>query len=532
MVIFTKKTKKLQKTRNGYGMIQTFQNKPLPSSSSLVGYAWLIAYFKLTIPLSEPSAISQKRLSSQRVQHKEWVEFDSQFEVKATPYAHLEFTIKHEKLNLLLLKTILKLFSVDEIIANIQSNPKRILNKKIWFYYEFLLEERLPIEDLSAGKYDELLSSKKYITRKNPIKSKRHKINNNLLGSAKLCPIIQRTKTIEAYLSSDLSSNISTIINSVSKSLIRRASSFLLLADSQASFEIEGDRVTRNRIENWSKIINQAGKIPLSIKEIERLHAILLDNSRFIKIGLRQSEVFLGDRDRENRPIPQFIGAKSEDLKVLMEDWLELHTLLSKEQIEPVLHATILAFSFVYIHPLEDGNGRIHRYLLHHILAQRDFYPKGMIFPISSVILDEIEQYQEVLVSHTLPLMSMIEWEATQHGNVKILNNTIDLYRFFDITKSCEFIYGIVEKTIKETLPSELKYLSSFDKASYEINEIVAMPNNMIKSLITFILQNNGKLSKKKKSKYFEELTMAEVEEIESVVISEFHSFISSNRGE
>jgi len=56
------------------------------------------------------------------------------------------------------------------------------------------------------------------------------------------------------------------------------------------------------------------------------------------------------------------------------------------------------------------------------------------------------------------------------------------------------------------------------------------MPNNMIKSLITFILQNNGKLSKKKKSKYFEELTMAEVEEIESVVISEFHSFISSSR--
>ncbi len=38
---------------------------------------------------------------------------------------------------------------------------------------------------------------------------------------------------------------------------MRRASSFLLLADSQASFEIEGERVTRNRIENWGKIINQ-----------------------------------------------------------------------------------------------------------------------------------------------------------------------------------------------------------------------------------------------------------------------------------
>ncbi|HIP51694.1 MAG TPA: hypothetical protein EYG94_06355 [Campylobacterales bacterium] len=31
----------------------------------------------------------------------------------------------------------------------------------------------------------------------------------------------------------------------------------------------------------------------------------------------------------------------------------------------------MIAFSFVYIHPLEDGNGRIHRYLIHHVLAER-----------------------------------------------------------------------------------------------------------------------------------------------------------------
>jgi Fic family protein len=35
----------------------------------------------------------------------------------------------------------------------------------------------------------------------------------------------------------------------------------------------------------------------------------------------------------------------------------------------PVLFAAIITFSFVIIHPLEDGNGRIHRYLIHHVLA-------------------------------------------------------------------------------------------------------------------------------------------------------------------
>lgn len=499
-------------------MNMTFQNELLPNSCFLIGYSWLINYFNLKVPLRECSCIGEKRLASQRIQKGLWIQFDAQFKIEESAYSHLEFAIKHETLDLLVLKYILKSFLVEELIVNIEMNPKRILSKKIWFYYEFLLAKELALEDLPRGKYDDLLNPKKYITRTKSIKSQRHKINNNLLGTAKLCPLIQRSKKVEAYLSSNLRSNISDMINNVSKSLIRRASSFLLLSDSKASFEIEGERATKNRIENWGKIINEAGKIPLSIEEIERLHGILLEDSRFVKIGLRDDEVFLGDRDREHSPVPEFIGAKSEDLTALLESWIELHILLSEDNINPILHAVIMAFSFVYIHPLEDGNGRIHRYLIHHILAERNFYPKGMVFPISSVILDEIEQYQEILVAHTLPLMSLIEWDATLKGNVEVLNDTADLYRFFNCTKSCEFIYSSVEKTIKETLPQELNYLNAFDKASTSINEIAPMPNNMIKTLITFILQNRGKLSKKKKEKYFEKLTDNELIDIEKIV--------------
>ncbi len=44
------------------------------------------------------------------------------------------------------------------------------------------------------------------------------------------------------------------------------------------------------------------------------------------------------------------------------------------------------------------------------------------------------------------------------------------------------------------------------------------MHDNKIKSLITFILQNSGKLSKKKKEKYYEKLTEQELLEIENIV--------------
>ncbi|MFN2454285.1 MAG: Fic family protein [Pyrinomonadaceae bacterium] len=40
-----------------------------------------------------------------------------------------------------------------------------------------------------------------------------------------------------------------------------------------------------------------------------------------------------------------------------------------------------LSFGFVFIHPFEDGNGCIHHFLIHHVLARSGFTPKGLLFP-------------------------------------------------------------------------------------------------------------------------------------------------------
>ena len=91
---------------------------------------------------------------------------------------------------MLILKSILIKFPKEKLLENIKLNPKCILSKKIWFLYEFLLDEKLPLQDLLVGKYDDLLDKKKYIIKSTPIKSQRHKFNNNLFGTAKMCPII------------------------------------------------------------------------------------------------------------------------------------------------------------------------------------------------------------------------------------------------------------------------------------------------------------------------------------------------------
>src|SRR3546814_6889125 len=71
------------------------------------------------------------------------------------------------------------------------------------------------------------------------------------------------------------------------------------------------------------------------------------------------------------------------------------------------------ALPIFYIHPYVDGNGRLHRWLFHHVLASAGFNPPGMVFPISAVILRRIDAYKSTLTSYSGPLLPFIEWEPT-----------------------------------------------------------------------------------------------------------------------
>ena len=66
-----------------------------------------------------------------------------------------------------------------------------------------------------------------------------------------------------------------------------RAASLLLLAGSGVSFEIEGEKPPRSRLERWGRAVLQAGKNPLTIDEILRLHTVLIEDTRFTRAGLR-----------------------------------------------------------------------------------------------------------------------------------------------------------------------------------------------------------------------------------------------------
>jgi hypothetical protein len=299
----------------------------------------------------------------------------------------------------------------------------------------------------------------------------------------------------------------------------------MLLADSRASFEIEGERPPRTRLERWGRAVLQAGKNAMTLEEIIRLHNILIEDTRFVHSGLRPDGVFLGERDHQGDPLPEFIGARPSDLDNLMEGMLEANDRMRESDLDPVLQAAATAFGFVYIHPFQDGNGRLHRCLIHHVLAERRLTPAGMVFPVSSVMLDQIDQYRETLRDHSGPLMNLIEWRPTPERNVEVLNDTADLYRYFDCTGAAEFLYGCVERTVEHDLPQEIDYLRRHDEAMRRIMDTVEMPDTLADSLVMFIRQNKGKLGKKRRENEFGKLTEEEVRSVEAIVREEFEGF-------
>jgi len=220
-------------------------------------------------------------------------------------------------------------------------------------------------------------------------------------------------------------------------------------------------------------------------------------------------------------PIPDHISARPNDLAKLVEGLVAFDR-ESAQQLDPVVAASVLAFGFVYIHPFDDGNGRLHRYLIHHVLAQRGFNPPGLVFPVSAVILDRIDDYRAALEDYSQRLLPLVQWEPTEHGNVRVLNNTGDFYRFFDATPQTEFLYGSVKRTIELDMPQEAEFLRRYDAFRNDLNLIVDMPDRLSDLLFRCLHQNVGTLSRRRRKREFAALTDDEVSRIEEIYRDEF----------
>src|SRR5438270_1935474 len=138
-----------------------------------------------------------------------------------------------------------------------------------------------------------------------------------------------------------------------------------------------------------------------------------------------------------------------------------------------------------------------------------------------------MDTYRAVLEEYSRRLLPVIDWKPTEDGNVDILNETADFYRFFDATPHAEFLYECVRQTIEVDLPRETEFLERYDQFRARIEAMVDMPDRTIDLLFRFLRQNAGRLSRRAREGEFAQMADGEVAAAEEAYAA---SFLENNR--
>ena len=435
---------------------------------------------------------------------------------------HFEFALKYDGINLEVLSGIFSQVDADKLTSWITAKPQGQYTRRIWYLYEWMTGEQLPIDNLTQGNYIDLLNKDKYYTTQGK-RTQRQRIRDNMLGPSSFCPLVRKTETLLKFERAELSQRCRHILADYRPEFLRRAISFLYTKETKSSFAIEHITPNASRTERFASLLQVAEKDDFISKDaLVDLQNRIVD-PRYANKDYRHNQNYVGETVAWQREKIHYISPQPQNLNDLMEGLILSHQKMDPSQIHPVVHAAVIAFGFVFMHPFDNGNGRIHRFLIHNILARRGFTPEGLIFPISAAMLNDLESYDAALESFSKPLMQRIDYTLDEEGQMTVNHQTALYYRYPDMTLMAEALFSFIQATIEKELVEELNFLENYDATKQAMQEIIDMPDQRIDFFIRFCLQNNGVISTKKRQSHFSELTDDEIEKMQAAIQKAYH---------
>lgn len=482
-----------------------------------IGQAWLREELRLEVP--RPSVESHVTAGARRTESY-GTRVTEQYPLAYAPgesaISHLRFALRHEAFDLAVLVAALKMIPPSDLERWVRTEPSGAFSRRAWFLYETFTGRTLDIDDARTGNYVDALDPRKHFVaaRRN---SPRHRVINNLLGSRRLCPTVRRSPPLVERIGLQIDDTARTLVQSYAPAHLHRAVNYLYTNETRSSFAVEGERPSATRTERFIAALKDAIAFDPTDKDaLVQLQGRIVD-SRYAAEDWRKMQNFVGRTVGGYRQDVKFICPTPLSVRELMDGWHTLYKRAMESPVEPIIAAAFVAFSFVFIHPFEDGNGRIHRFLIHHVLAKKKFSPDGVILPVSAAILRNLQSYSEVLEGFSKSISPYIRWHWTNDMEVSVDNDTTDLYRYFDATAITEYLYDRIVETVEKDLAEELGFVAVFDEAMNAVQEIVDMPDRRASLIVRLCMQNGGVLASNKRKK-FSELTDSEISEIESVI--------------
>lgn len=340
----------------------------------------------------------------------------------------------------------------------------------------------------------------------------RWRVRDNLPGTRHFCPTVVRTDALERASALDVRALLDELTAEFGEDLLLRAATWMTLRESKASFAIEGEGDRSSRIQRFADVMARQtgqGAVPLTASLIASLQQdILGERSTITEYGLRQSPVFVGEIIRYQE-IVHYVAPPAADIALMLEG---LQRFLERTQGESaVLRSAVAAFGFVYIHPLADGNGRIHRFLINDVLRRDGVVPDPVILPVSAVITDDTGD-RRAYDKGAGPRVEAIDGGC--QGPCALRADPYHLRRWRGVQlpvrrgpacqalvalsgpgAACGVSFRHSAPDIDRQMREESRYLRGHALARAALKEVVEMPDPQADRLLRSIEQNKGALS-------------------------------------
>lgn len=441
-----------------------------------------------------------------------------QYKTSGSIVDNIRFALKYEPLDLKIVVQALRALGESGIRQWMAEEPTGGYARRAWFLFEKFVHP-VDLADVTTGNYVDALSSRLHYTA-DAIRSRRHRVNDNLLGNSELCPIVRRTRKLAEMERLDLAGETRRITAQYSQETLIRALNYLSTKETRSSFAIEGETPSPKREQRFVQALRSAAEFfPVDKEKVLKLQASIVD-PRYADSDWRDYQNFVGETTHRGGENVHFICPQPQDVPGLMDGWMAMgERLVSSASPDAVIGAATVSFGFVFIHPFGDGNGRIHRFSALAFLAARRFSPDGLVLPISAAIERERREYERVLALFSQPILDSIDWDLNEDQAIIVKGDTRDFYRFYDATAQVEFLYERLIESVRTDLHQEARFLELFDQAFRAVREVVDMPNKRASLLVRLCLNNGGRLAKRRREQ-FAELSDAEVRQMEQHLVA------------